>query len=184
MKTNLKTSLLLLMAVMSIVSCRKELDQQMSQAALTETTSAEGRVMAEAALALHTYYVSPSGNDNNNGSIDAPFFTLQKAWTVIVAGDLIYMRGGTYTYSAQQGLTGKNGTVSNPIMVFAYPGETPVITRGSTFSRNYWHRSGIFFTGNYFHWKGIEVKGFANIDGNIESGILGYTSLPRRDRQC
>ncbi len=59
MKTTLKTSLLLLMAVMSIVSCRKELDQQMNQVALEEAASAsagaEGRVMAEAAAAINPY---------------------------------------------------------------------------------------------------------------------------------
>lgn len=122
------------------------------------------------------YYTAPGGNDNNAGTITAPWFTLQKAWSVVAAGDTVYMRGGTYVYSIQQGLTGKNGTALSMIKVWAYPGERPAITRGSTFSRPYWHRSGVFFNGNYVHFKGIEIYGFPNIDGNIESGLLVYNS--------
>lgn len=166
---------LLLIAVLLISSCRKtdlpiRNDEPVSTA--DETTT----MREAAALAVNTYYVSPSGNDNNPGTIDQPWFTLQKAWTVIAAGDLVYMRGGTYIYSIQQGLTGKNGTAADLIKVWAYPGEKPVITRGSTFDRPYWHRSGVFFTGNYVHWKGIEITGFKNIDGNIESGLLAYNA--------
>ncbi len=36
------------------------------------------------------YYTSPSGNDNNAGSITAPWFTLQRAWTSVAAGDTVY----------------------------------------------------------------------------------------------
>ena len=180
MKTTLKTSLLLLIAVMSIVSCRKELDQQMTQQELADAVTTEGKVStnaAAAAAAINTYYVSPTGDDNNNGALNTPFKTLTKAWTVIAAGDLVYLRGGTYTMSTQLGLTGKNGTASNPIMIWAYPGEKPVFKRASgTFNRPYHHRSGVFFTGNYFHFKGIEITGFVNIDGNIESGMLGYNA--------
>jgi hypothetical protein len=74
------------------------------------------------------YYISPTGNDNDSGAISQPFFTLNKAWTVVTAGDVIYMRGGTFEYTSQQNLTGVNGTSGNLIKIWAYPGETPVIT--------------------------------------------------------
>jgi len=48
-----------------------------------------------------TYYVSPSGSNSNPGTLAAPFATLQKAHDVAVAGDTIWVRGGTYTPSAQ-----------------------------------------------------------------------------------
>jgi len=37
-----------------------------------------------------TYYVSPSGSDSNPGTIGQPFFTLNKAWSVVSAGDIVY----------------------------------------------------------------------------------------------
>ncbi len=117
--------------------------------------------------AIANYYVSPSGNDNNNGDINHPFYSLNKVWTVISAGDLVYMRGGTYAYDTQQVLTGKNGTAGNLIKIWAYPGETPNITK----SGNYTTNAGIFFKGNYVHFKGLEISGYTQITSGNCSGI-------------
>lgn len=48
---------------------------------------------------LSTYFVSPSGNDNNVGSIDYPFLTIQEAYNTAVAGNTINLRAGTYRES-------------------------------------------------------------------------------------
>jgi uncharacterized repeat protein (TIGR02059 family) len=83
---------------------------------------------ASLTLSAATYYVSPTGNDSNSGSITSPFFTLNKAWSVVAAGDIIYMRGGTYHYGTTMNLLqDKSGTSSSPIKIMAYPGENPVI---------------------------------------------------------
>jgi len=121
------------------------------------------------------YYTSPSGNDNNAGSITAPWFTLQRAWTSVAAGDTVYMRGGTYTYTVQPYLTGKNGTASNLIKLWAYPGESPVITRGTSFNKsNGWHRGMVFLTGNYIHVKGIRFTGMYTDDNQVDAGLQTY----------
>lgn len=122
----------------------------------------------------NVYYVSPSGSDGNAGTFASPKFNLSAAWSLLSAGDTLYMRGGTYSYTIMQNLTGKNGISGNLIKVWAYPGESPKITKGGSWTRNVWHRGALFFTGNYFHWKGIEIYGFPNIDGNIESAIVAY----------
>jgi hypothetical protein len=124
------------------------------------------------------YYLAPNGSDSNPGTLAAPFKTLMKLWTVLSPGDLVYLRGGEYVFTVQQYLVGKNGTASAPIKIYAYPGETPVLTRGSTWNRpgNQWHRSGIFFSGNFFHFKGLEIKGFFQYDEQVESGLLAYDS--------
>ena len=44
-----------------------------------------------------TYYVSPTGNDANPGTITLPFRNIQKLNSVMNAGDIAYIRGGTYT---------------------------------------------------------------------------------------
>lgn len=44
------------------------------------------------------YYVATDGDDSNSGtSIDQPFATLQHAHGAVMAGDTVYIRGGTYT---------------------------------------------------------------------------------------
>lgn len=60
-------------------------------------------------LSGSTYNISPDGNDSNPGTISQPFYSLNKAWTVVSAGDIVYMRGGTYELNSQQYLIGKNG---------------------------------------------------------------------------
>lgn len=82
----------------------------------------------------NTYYVSPTGNDNNAGTITAPFKTIGKLNNILVAGDVAYIRGGTYLSTAGNGaeihfqLNNLNGTATNPIKIWAYPGETPILS--------------------------------------------------------
>jgi len=46
--------------------------------------------------AQNTYYVSPAGDDNNNGSFAQPWATPIKAGMTAEAGDTVYFMGGTY----------------------------------------------------------------------------------------
>lgn len=102
-----------------------------------------------------TYYLAPTGSDaSGNGSIGSPWFSLNKAWSVVVAGDLVYMRGGTYIYSTQQTMSNKSGTSGNLIKIWAYPGEIPKIMHTTP--------SGWFIlmeNSNYIHFKGLEISG-------------------------
>jgi hypothetical protein len=106
-----------------------------------------------------TYYVSPGGSDSNPGTISQPFFTLNKAWSVVSAGDIIYMRGGTYRYNnTGSSLTGKSGTSGNLISILAYPGEKPIINYDNvTFTSQL---VGISLQNDsYIYFKGIRVTG-------------------------
>jgi hypothetical protein len=118
------------------------------------------------------YYLSPAGNDNNPGTISSPFFSLNKAWTVVVPGDLVYLRGGTYAFKTQQHLTGKNGTAGNMITVQAYPNELPVLTKGTGYTYPKDERGGCYFSGNYVHFKGIRITGFTQENTFIWNGLL------------
>jgi len=42
------------------------------------------------------YYVATDGSDNAAGTKDKPFATLNKANTVVHAGDTVWIRGGIY----------------------------------------------------------------------------------------
>ncbi len=68
----------------------------------------------------HIYYVSTSGDDNNDGSYSHPFKTLQMALNFVEPGDKIYLRGGVYDI---ENYIEVSGTRSNPITIMSYPGE-------------------------------------------------------------
>jgi hypothetical protein len=128
---------------------------------------------------VHTgnvFYLSPTGSDaTGNGSIISPWFTLNKAWTVVSAGDLIYMRGGIYQYVSKQDISGKNGSNGNKIKVYAYPGEQPTITKASSYVYSGW-RVLVYFSGNYVHFKGIEIMGNPQITSDMYVGMVAYKS--------
>ena len=51
---------------------------------------------ATARLSAAEYYVATNGNDANAGSLAAPFASMQRVQKAAVAGDAVYVRGGTY----------------------------------------------------------------------------------------
>lgn len=103
------------------------------------------------------YYVATTGNDANAGTIGAPYLTWQKGATSAVAGDTVYIRGGTYAapvnwYAVRK--DNKDGTSGNPICIWNYPGETPIMscenlimTTGSwgieLLNCDWWHLKGL-----------------------------------------
>ena len=131
-----------------------------------------------------TYYVSYSaGLDTYNGSIGTPFKTITKAMSVAVAGDIIYLRGGTHVYTSKISIT-KNGTVSNRFYLLAYPGDArPVLdfsglsagTRGVQLSGTYWTIKGIDFykaPDNGMHIDGaFNIVEFCSFYENADTGL-------------
>jgi uncharacterized protein YjdB len=83
-------------------------------------------------VSAKTYYVAPTGGNNTYpGTIIQPWATWQKAFDSARAGDTVYFRNGVWyptTYAIHDPSTshGYNGTYSDPICFFNYPGEVPV----------------------------------------------------------
>ena len=123
------------------------------------------------------YYLSPQGNDLlGDGTINSPWFTLEKAWNAAAAGDTIWLRGGTYQYTTMQDITGKSGLSDRRIKFWAYNGELPVITISSNFDRAT-QSNLIYFEANYLHFKGLEICNFTQIPGlRASSALFGFTS--------
>ena len=48
-------------------------------------------------LEAATYYVAKTGNNNNAGTLTAPWLTIAKALSTASGGDTIYVRAGTYS---------------------------------------------------------------------------------------
>jgi hypothetical protein len=76
------------------------------------------------ALLGTAYYVATTGDDDNPGTIDLPWQTIQKATDTLVAGDTVYIRAGTYP---EQVIPQNSGSASHYITYAAYPGETAII---------------------------------------------------------
>ena len=118
-------------------------------------------------LSGSTFYISPGGSDFNPGTISQPFYTLNKAWTVVSAGDTLYLRGGTYSYTSSQRLTDKDGRSGSYINIWNYPGETPVISyAGQKFLGQV---IGILFQhSDYIYLKGIRITEIAQpVSGSV-----------------
>ncbi len=73
-----------------------------------------------------TYYVSKSGSNSNNGtSINTPFLTISHAISQISAGDIIYIRGGTYHENIQ--IDNIDATSGNETLIQNYNNEQVII---------------------------------------------------------
>lgn len=72
----------------------------------------------------YIYYIAPSGNDDNPGSLLYPWRTIYKATGLVQAGDTVYIRGGTYQES---NIFYTSGAQTAPITIAGYPGEEAII---------------------------------------------------------
>jgi hypothetical protein len=108
------------------------------------------------------YYVSTGGSDNAAGTLAQPFATLKKGNDAAVAGDTVFIRGGTYsiTTPANSGAgiaITKSGTSNTKRIYFwAYPGETPLFDFSNLQIANGAYTFGIVISGSWLHLKGIE----------------------------
>lgn len=86
-------------------------------------------ILKNLASAQTFYYVSPNGNDANNGTtINTPWRTLNKACASATAGSIVYFRGGIYpTQNAEMGAI---GSLNNYTQFKNYPNENPIIDGG------------------------------------------------------
>jgi hypothetical protein len=94
------------------------------------------------------YFVSPTGDDANPGTLELPFATLQRAQQAVrqKRGD-VFLRGGTYYLSAPLVFTAQDtGTKDAPVIFQSYQGEQPVISGGVRLENLNWqpYTNGIF----------------------------------------
>jgi hypothetical protein len=115
------------------------------------------------------YYVSPDGKDENPGTKSQPFASLQKAQSVLLPGDTVYIRGGTYHLSESQiarqeriyacvTFLDKSGEPGKYLNYLAYPGEKPVFDYAAVKPANL-RVAAFYVTGSWLHLKGFEITG-------------------------
>src|SRR4030042_2370980 len=79
-----------------------------------------------------TYYVSTTGNDNNEGTQAQPWRTIQKAANTLVAGDTVIVQAGNY--SSQRVNITISGSSGKPI---TYQAQGAVVMKGFKIIANY-----------------------------------------------
>ncbi|WP_298225033.1 right-handed parallel beta-helix repeat-containing protein [Flavobacterium sp.] len=104
------------------------------------------------------YYVSPTGNDNNNGlSSSTPFQTLDYAASLTIPGDTVFLMNGIHTSSLPNNNIlniYNSGTEASRITYTNFPGETPIL---KMFGNNW---GGIALQGaDYITVEGITIIG-------------------------
>ncbi len=103
-----------------------------------------------------TYYVSGSGNDNNNGrSASSAFRTIQKAANLTQPGDTVLIMNGEYknSHSGNVVYISRSGNANAWITYKAHPGHSPKI------KHNAWHGIEIDRGASYIEINGLEVEG-------------------------
>ncbi|RYY76894.1 MAG: DUF1565 domain-containing protein [Gammaproteobacteria bacterium] len=157
----------------SIASISSSKSSSISSLASSSTSSTTSSVASSSSVAqLGTnYYVSPSGNDSNNGSINAPFKTIQRAANLVNAGDTVYVRSGTYNETIDIKRSGSSNSGLR-IIFKNYPGEFPIVD--ATGKSVVDGQSGVFTLTNvsYVTVEGFDIKNFTtNSTSNVPIGI-------------
>jgi uncharacterized repeat protein (TIGR02059 family) len=145
------------------------------------------------------YYVATTGSDSNQGTISQPWATWQYAFNKLKAGDILYVRGGTYT--KMLGISGSNafgvrvqgvnGTSSSHITVSAYPGEVPILD-GSSLTLTTGSNIGLaLYSCSYWDFNGINCTNFKQASDNVyeatgwyESDVIHITHNQCTDYHC
>ncbi len=144
------------------------------------------------------YFVATDGDDGGSGSIDDPFATLEHAIGLVVAGDTIFVRGGTYSL-AHSVVLDKGGAVNLPIKLWAYEDEMPVLD----FSENPMHANppqprdddsiaatfealGVFVAGgaDWWHLKGLTIQNAAYYGVRVYGSHNTFEQLVLRDNKA
>ncbi len=128
-----------------------------------------------------TYYVAKNGDNNNPGSEEKPWLTIQKAVDNAVAGDIVYVKEGTYT---EHVVFRNSGTEGNYITVQAYSTDVVKVNAPTGGYVSITNGQGQTHTGN-FELNGrsyIKIKGFDFGPGGSGSRVhCGEKTCPSPD---
>lgn len=96
------------------------------------------------------YYVAPTGNDANPGTLEQPFASLRRAQQAArERPGSVFLRGGTYYLPETLVFTPQDsGTKAAPLVLQAFANEQPVISGGVRLEKLDWkpYRAGIYQT--------------------------------------
>jgi len=121
------------------------------------------------------YYVAVGGSNSNDGTtLETPFASIETAISKVSAGDVIWVRGGTYPISTSISIS-KSGTASDTIFLLSYADEKPVLD----FSGTAFGKRGVNLSASYWKIKGFEMMNAGDNALNISgsNNTIEYCSF-------
>jgi len=92
-----------------------------------QSASADSKIISRPAdISSSAYFMATSGSDANDGTIDHPWHSLDYLLSNLSAGDVLYIRSGTY-FEQDMNIQ-LSGTAGEPILIQSYPGEQAEIS--------------------------------------------------------
>ena len=124
---------------------------------------------ASAPVRAADVFVSPGGSDDNPGTLERPFATVQRAQDAVGPGETVHIRGGTYVMKESQiarrkgifaylTFLDKSGAPGKPITYCAYQDEKPVFDCAQVKPEGL-RVDAFFVSGSWLHLKGLDVTG-------------------------
>jgi hypothetical protein len=107
------------------------------------------------------FYVSPTGDDSNAGSLSTPWKTITHAVLSTHAGDTIFLRGGTYQETEIWIRDSMGGSPGNFKTIQNYNGEQPVLQ----------NQKGINLSASWIRIQGIQFQG-VGVNSNTWDGTV------------
>jgi len=115
------------------------------------------------------YFVATNGSDINSGTFEAPLKTISKAVSMVSAGDTISVRGGTYSLTSTITIdSSRSGSDLSRCYLVNYEGEQPLLD----FSQAASGVKGLKLTANYWHIRGLTIKGAGGNGLEINRGAF------------
>src|SRR5271168_4518979 len=111
-----------------------------------------------------SFYVSPTGNDANSGSLASPWRTVQHAADRALAGSTVNVRGGTYEERVN---INASGNASEGFITFrSYPGETAILDAEHLAPNS---RSGVLtiHDKSYVRIEGFEIRNYRTAEHRL-----------------
>tara|TARA_R110002073_G_scaffold240208_8_gene401892 strand:- start:12571 stop:13443 length:873 start_codon:yes stop_codon:yes gene_type:complete len=116
-----------------------------------------------------TFFVAVDGSDENRGTIDSPFASIQRSQLAVEPGDTVLIRGGTYVISESQIARkqrivanvidlNKSGAEGKPIRYQAYGNEQPIFDFSNVKPAGL-RVHAFSVSGSWLHLVGLEVVG-------------------------
>jgi hypothetical protein len=127
---------------------------------------------APPAAEVCTHFVAVNGNDSNSGtSISAAWKTIQKAASVVTAGNIVCVRGGIYSEVVHINVSGS--ATGGSIVFQSYPGETAILDGGKLSVPSGWSAMIEIQNMSYIKVKGFEIRNYkTSAQDHIPIGIL------------
>lgn len=125
-------------------------------------------------LMAATWYVAPTGSDNNAGTLAKPVASLNSIMWRLKPGDTVLLRGGTYHWTEQQPIYA-DGNATGHITITSYPGERAIVDGAGV--KTGW-LDAMSISGDYVDFSNITIQ---NSQGN---GLTLYQPSHVTVRNC